>query len=39
MSDSFWQSVRYVLIAIGSFFAGRGKIDAAEVTPLVDQAL
>jgi hypothetical protein len=39
MSDSFWQSIRYVLIAIGSFFAGRGKIDAAEVTPLVDQAL
>ena len=37
MSDSFWQSVRYVLIAIGSFFAGRGKIDAVQVAPLVDQ--
>jgi len=37
MSDSFWQSVRYVLIAIGSFFAGRGKIDAAQVAPLADQ--
>jgi hypothetical protein len=37
MSDSFWQSIRYVLIAAGSFFAGRGKIDPAQVAPLVDQ--
>lgn len=37
MPDSFWQSVRYVLIAAGSFFAGRGKIDALQVVPLVDQ--
>jgi len=39
MSDSFWQSVRYVLIAIGSFLAGRGKIDALQVAPLVDQLI
>lgn len=37
MSDSFWQSVRYVLIAVGSYFAGRGKIDPAQVAPLADQ--
>jgi hypothetical protein len=39
MSDSFWQSIRYVLIAAGSFFAGRGRIDPAQVVPLVDQAI
>jgi len=36
MSDSFWQSVRYVLIAVGSYFAGKGKIDASQVAPMAD---
>lgn len=39
MSDSFWQSVRYVLIAVGSYFAGKGKTDASQVAPLADQII
>lgn len=37
MTDQFWQSVRYVLIGAGAFFAGRGRLDPAQVAPLADQ--
>lgn len=39
MSDSVWQTLRYVLIGIGGFFAGRGKIDPAQVAPMADQII
>jgi hypothetical protein len=39
MNDQFWQTLRYVLIGGGGFLAGRGKIDAAQVVPLVDQII
>ena len=39
MNDTIWQTVRYVLIGIGGFFAGKGKIDAAQVPVLADQII
>lgn len=36
MNDQVWQSVRYLLIAGGAYMAGRGKISADQVVPLVD---
>ena len=39
MNDTFWQSVRYLLIGVGGYFAGRGKIDPAQVAPFADQII
>jgi len=39
MNDQVWQSIRYLLIAAGAFLAGRGKIDAGQVAPLVDSVM
>jgi hypothetical protein len=39
MNDQMWQSIRYMLIAGGSFAAGRGKISPEQVLPLVDQVM
>lgn len=37
MNDTIWQTVRYVLIGLGSFLAGKGKIDPAQVPAMADQ--
>lgn len=37
--DSLWQGVRYVLIGLGSYLAGRGKIDPTMVAPLADELI
>lgn len=39
MNDTIWQTVRYVLIGLGSFLAGRGKIDASQVPAMADQII
>lgn len=39
MNDTIWQTVRYVLIGLGSFLAGRGKLDAAQVPAMADQMI
>lgn len=39
MNDTIWQTVRYILIGLGSFLAGKGKIDAAQVPALADQII
>jgi hypothetical protein len=39
MNDSAWVGIRYVLIGLGSYFAGRGKIDPSQVAPMADQAI
>jgi hypothetical protein len=39
MADTTWQTVRYALIGVGGYFAGRGKIDPAQVAPLADQII
>lgn len=36
MTDQFWQTLRYILIGIGMFLAGRGIIPADHVASLVD---
>lgn len=36
MTDQFWQTLRYILIGIGMFLAGRGIIPAEHVASLVD---
>lgn len=36
MSDELWQTLRYLLIAAGSFLAGRGMLPSESVGPLVD---
>lgn len=33
--DSVWQAIRYSLIAIGGFLAGKGYVTAEQVTTLV----
>ena len=35
MTDQFWQTLRYILIGIGMFLAGRGLIPAEHVATLV----
>lgn len=39
MSERVWQVVRYGLIAGGSWLAGRGKIQADQVVPMVDDLM
>ena len=39
MNDTIWQTIRYVLIGVGSFFAGKGKIDPAQLAPMADQII
>lgn len=39
MTDQLWQTVRYILIAIGSFLAGKGLIPADQVAGLVDSII
>lgn len=39
MNDTIWQTIRYVLIGVGGYFAGKGKIDPAQVAPLADQII
>lgn len=39
MNDSMWVTVRYALIGLGSYFAGRGKLDPAQVAPMADQLI
>lgn len=39
INDTLWQTVRYVLIGIGSFLAGRGKIDPAQVPQMADDII
>ncbi len=39
MEDTVWQTVRYVLIGLGSFLAGKGKIDATQVAPMADSLI
>lgn len=39
MNDQFWQITRYLLIALGSFFAGKGKIAPEDVAPFVDETI
>jgi hypothetical protein len=39
MNDTIWQTVRYVLIGVGSFLAGKGKIDPAHVPAMADQII
>ncbi len=39
MTDQLWQTVRYVLIALGMFLAGRGIIPADHVAGLVDSII
>lgn len=37
--DVFWQNLRYALIALGMFLAGRGWIPTDQVPTLVDSAI
>lgn len=39
MNEQIWQTVRYLLIAGGSFLAGLGKVPATEVGPLADMVI
>jgi hypothetical protein len=39
MQDTIWQTIRYVLIGVGSFLAGKGKIDPAQVPAMADQII
>jgi hypothetical protein len=39
MNDTAWQGVRYALISVGMFLAGRGKIDPLMVAPLADEII
>lgn len=39
MTDQVWQTLRYVLIAVGSFLAGKGIIPADKVAGLVDSII
>ncbi|SFM00900.1 hypothetical protein SAMN03159423_4890 [Bradyrhizobium sp. NFR13] len=39
MTDQFWQTLRYILIGIGMFLAGRGIIPAEHVATLVDSII
>lgn len=39
IQDTIWQTVRYVLIGLGSFLAGKGKIDPAQVPIMADQII
>lgn len=39
MNDEFWTALRYVLIASGSFFVGRGMASTQEVMAFADLAV
>ncbi len=39
MNDTFWQSLRYVLIGLGSYLAGRGKIPLSDVPQYADSII
>lgn len=36
MSDQVWMSIRYLLLAVGGFFAGRGYWTMDQATTVVD---
>jgi hypothetical protein len=39
MNDLFWQNLRYLLIALGTYLVARGKLPAEQVTPFVEVGL
>lgn len=39
MKDQFWQLLRYALILLGGYLAGKGIIPADQVITLVDQIM